>query len=45
MNKIIFMLLMLMSMIALILEKSSCFEIIVVGIIFLIYLELQKNKR
>lgn len=49
MKAILNVIMVLLSMIALILEKSSCFEILVVGLLFMILFELEKfrlkNKR
>ena len=42
MNKVLSILLVLFSMIALLLERSSCFEIIVVGLLFIIALSIDK---
>lgn len=44
MNKVLSVLLVLFSMIALILERSSCFEIIVVGLLFIIALNVDKIR-
>lgn len=47
MRSVFTMILVLMSMIILLIEKSSCFEILVVGLLFSIALELEKlrNKK
>lgn len=44
MNKFLSILLVLFSMIALLLERSSCFEIIVVGLLFIIALSIDKIR-
>ena len=44
MKGILNMIMVLLSMIALILEKSSCFEILVVGLLFMILFELEKFR-
>jgi cellulose synthase/poly-beta-1,6-N-acetylglucosamine synthase-like glycosyltransferase len=44
MKAILNVIMVLLSMIALILEKSSCFEILVVGLLFMILFELEKFK-
>ncbi|UKI26727.1 MAG: hypothetical protein L6V91_08305 [Bacilli bacterium] len=44
MNKVLSILLVLFSMIALLLERSSCFEIIVVGLLFIIALSIDKIR-
>lgn len=44
MNKVLSILLVLFSMIALLLERSSCFEIIVVGLLFIIALNIDKIR-
>lgn len=44
MNKVLSILLVLFSMIALLLERSSCFEIIVVGLLFIITLSIDKIR-
>lgn len=44
MNKVLSILLVLFSMIALLLERSSCFEIIVVWLLFIIALSIDKIR-
>lgn len=44
MKAIINVIMVLLSMIVLILEKSSCFEILVVGLLFMILFELEKFR-
>ena len=44
MNKVLSILLVLFSMIALLLERSSCFEIIVIGLLFIIALSIDKIR-
>ncbi len=44
MNKVLSILLVLFSMIALLLERSSCFEIIVVGLLFIIALSIDRIR-
>lgn len=44
MNKVLSILLVLFSMIALLLERSSCFEIIVVGLLLIITLSIDKIR-
>lgn len=44
MNKVLSILLVIFSMIALLLERSSCFEIIVVGLLFIIALSIDKIR-
>ena len=44
MKAILNVIMVLLSMIALILEKSSCFEILVVGLLFMILFELEKFR-
>lgn len=44
MNKVLSILLVLFFMIALLLERSSCFEIIVVGLLFIIALSIDKIR-
>ena len=44
MNKVLSILLVLFSMISLLLERSSCFEIIVVGLLFIIALSIDKIR-
>lgn len=44
MNKVLSILLVLFSMIALLLERSSYFEIIVVGLLFIIALSIDKIR-
>lgn len=45
MKQIYNLILVLIFMSVLIVEKSSCFEIMVVGLLFGIFLELGKNKN
>lgn len=47
MKSVFTMILVLMSMVTLLLERSSCYEILVVGLLFSIALELEKlrNKK
>lgn len=45
MSKVFSVVLLLMSFIILLLEKSSCFEILVVGLLFIIMLELDKIRN
>ena len=44
MKAILNVIMVLLSMIELILEKSSCFEILVVGLLFMILFELEKFR-
>ena len=44
MNKVLSILLVLFSMIALLLERSSSFELIVVGLLFIIALSIDKIR-
>lgn len=44
MNKVLSILLVIFSTIALLLERSSCFEIIVVGLLFIIALSIDKIR-
>ena len=44
MKAILNVIMVLLSMIAFILEKSSCFEILVVGLLFMILFELEKFR-
>ncbi len=44
MKAILNVIMVLLSMIALISEKSSCFEILVVGLLFMILFELEKFR-
>lgn len=44
MKAILNVIMVLLSMIALILEKSSCFEILAVGLLFMILFELEKFR-
>lgn len=44
MRDVFTIILVLFSMIALLIERSSCFEILVVGLLFSIALELEKIK-
>ena len=44
MKAILNVIMVLLSMIALILEKSSCFKILVVGLLFMILFEFEKFR-